>query len=172
MQKFRALIPEAASVIRDGQFATIGAENLVLGYLIQLKLGDKIPADCRIIQSNNLKVDQSMITGESEPVENSVIAQDKKPLEAKNIVFNGSLVEDGSCIAAVIRTGDETLIGSMVELTSDVSVNTSTLKADVEYFVKVIAVIALIQAVFIFVIGCARGLDPVTVFIQGFIGSL
>lgn len=54
-----------------------------------------------------------MITGESEPVEISVNAMDPNALEARNIIFNGSLVVDGGCLAVAIRTGDDTLIGSM-----------------------------------------------------------
>jgi sodium/potassium-transporting ATPase subunit alpha len=57
------------------------------------------------------------------------IAADPNALEAKNIIFNGSLVVDGGCLAVVIRTGDATLIGTMVELTGDVSGGASTLKA-------------------------------------------
>ena len=58
-----------------------------------------------------LQADQSMITGENEPVEVSVNAMDPNALEARNIIFNGSLVVDGGCLAVVIRTGDDTLIG-------------------------------------------------------------
>lgn len=60
-----------------------------------------------------------MITGEAEPVDVQVIAADPNALEAKNIIFNGSLVVDGGCYAVVIRTGDATLIGTMVELTGN-----------------------------------------------------
>ena len=54
-----------------------------------------------------------MITGESEAIETSVVAMDTNALEAKNIIFNGSLVVEGGCLAMVIRTGDDTLIGTM-----------------------------------------------------------
>jgi sodium/potassium-transporting ATPase subunit alpha len=110
-----------------------------------------------------------MITGESEPVEVTVDPQHQNPLEARNIVFNGSLVVDGSCLAVVIRTGDSTLIGTMVELTGDVGKASSTLKKDIEYFVKILTIFALIQAGLLFVVGLSRGLDPLNVFVQGFV---
>ncbi len=110
-----------------------------------------------------------MITGESEPVDNSVTAHDPNALEARNIIFNGSLVVDGGCYAVVIRTGDATLIGTMVELTGDVGKASSTLKNDIDYFVKVLTIFALIQAAAIFIVGTARGLSPLDVFIQGFV---
>jgi len=110
-----------------------------------------------------------MITGESEPVDNTVVASDPNALEARNIIFNGSLVVDGGCYAVIIRSGDATLIGTMVEMTGDVGKASSTLKADIEYFVKVLTVFALIQAASIFIVGLSRGLDPIQVFIQGFV---
>jgi sodium/potassium-transporting ATPase subunit alpha len=169
MEKFRALVPAAAAIIRDGVTSLIPAEDIVVGDLIVLKSGDKIPADCRIIQAESMKVDQSMVTGEAEPVDISVRAKDPNPLESKNLAFNGSLVVDGSGLGVVIRTGDETLIGSMVELTGDTNKAMSTLKADVEKFVILLTKFALLQAVLIFVVGVARGIPPLDAFIQGFI---
>lgn len=110
-----------------------------------------------------------MITGEAEPVDNQVIAADPNALEAKNLIFNGSLVVDGGCYAVVVKTGDATLIGTMVELTGDVGKQASTLKRDIEYFVKVVTVFALCQAALIFIVGLSRGYDPLTVFIYGFV---
>ena len=128
-----------------------------------------MPADCRVVYNQGMKVDQSMITGESEPVDSAVFAADNNPLEARNLIFSGSLVVDGGCLAVAIRTGDSTLMGSMVELTGDVHKSSSTLKADIEYFVLLLTQFALVQALLIFVIGAVRGLDLLQVFIQGFI---
>jgi len=87
----------------------------VPGDLISFKTGDKVPADCRIIYNQGMKVDQSMITGESDPIEVKVEAVDlTNVLEAKNIIFNGSLVIDGNGIGMAIRTGDATLIGGTI----------------------------------------------------------
>jgi sodium/potassium-transporting ATPase subunit alpha len=105
MAKFRNLVPESASIIRDGVMRPLGAGEIVPGDLIRLKSGDKIPADCRVISCSGMKVDQSMITGESEPVDIVEVAADLNPLEARNIVFNGSLVVDGGAIVLAIRTG-------------------------------------------------------------------
>ena len=170
LEKFRALVPEAAAVIRDGQLKPVPAAELVIGDIIKLKSGDKIPADCRIIYNSSMKSDQSMITGESEPIEVSVKALDPNALEARNIIFNGALCVDGEALCVVIRTGDATLIGNMVELTSDVGGSQSTLKADIQYFVYFLTTFALFQSATVFVIGCAvQKINPVTVFINGFI---
>eukprot|EP01039_Chlorochromonas_danica_P011218 gene11218-12512_t len=169
MEQFRAMVPEAAMVIRDGAMKSVDTSELVLGDIIRVKAGDKVPADCRVILCESLKVDQSMITGEAEPVDSQVIAADPHALEAKNIIFNGSLAVDGACYAVVIRTGDATLIGTMVELTGDADKAMSTLKADIEYFVKLLAIFALCQAATVFIVGLSRGLDPIQVFINGFV---
>lgn len=172
MEKFRAMVPLAASCIRDGELTMVKAEELVIGDIICLANGDKVPADCRIIETKDMKVDQSMITGESDPVMVSVNYQDADPLESKNIIFSGSLVIDGSGLAVVIRTGDQTLIGSMVELTGDTGKVQSTLKSDVEHAVYLISTIAAVQAVAAFLVGVLRGIDPITAFVQGFIGKI
>jgi sodium/potassium-transporting ATPase subunit alpha len=169
MEKFRAMVPEAASVIRGGEMKPISAPDIVVGDILRLKSGDKIPADCRVIFSQSLKVDQAMITGEAEPIDISVDAKHHDPLEAKNLVFSGSLVLEGACFAVAIRTGDGTLIGKMVDLTGDADKNTSTLQQDIVYFVRLLAVIALVQSALVFIVGIARGIDPIQVFVQGFI---
>jgi sodium/potassium-transporting ATPase subunit alpha len=110
-----------------------------------------------------------MITGEAEPVDNQVIAADPNALEAKNLIFNGSLVVDGGCYAMVVKTGDHTLMGGMVGMTGDVGKAASTLKADIDYFVKIVTVFALFQAATIFIVGLSRGYDPMQVFIYGFV---
>jgi magnesium-transporting ATPase (P-type) len=171
METFRAMIPESANVIRDGIIAPLKVENLVCGDIIRLKSGDKVPADCRVILTESMKIDQSMITGESEPVDSTVNAADPDPLEAKNIIFNGSLVVDGGCLAVVVRTGDDTLIGTMVGLTEDAGKASSTLKCDVEHFVLLLTKFALVQAIIVFIVGCIRGINPLEAFIQGFISK-
>eukprot|EP01033_Poteriospumella_lacustris_P012785 gene12785-9139_t len=169
MEQFRAMVPEQASAIRDGQLKPMAVSDLVLGDIIRLKAGDKVPADCRVISASSMKVDQSMITGEAEPIDVEVNAADTNALEARNLIFNGSLVVDGSCYACVIKTGDGTLIGTMVELTGDVGKASSTLKTDIERFVKIVTLFALCQAALIFIVGLSRGYNPLTVFIYGFV---
>lgn len=122
-----------------------------------------------VLQS--LKVDQAMITGESEPVECHVDRASNDPLEARNLIFSGSLVVDGSCLALVIRTGDNTLMGTMVELTGDAGKDSSTLKKDIEVFVLYITMFALVQAGIVLIAGILLGGSIVDTFVNGFIGE-
>jgi sodium/potassium-transporting ATPase subunit alpha len=113
MESFRKLVSERAYVHRGGLLIQVGSEELVRGDILQLKTGDKVPVDARIVFHRGLKLDQSLVTGESEAVEGSVEARSENPLEAGNLVFRGSLVVDGSCLAITIRTGDGTLMGKV-----------------------------------------------------------
>lgn len=111
-----------------------------------------------------------MITGEAEPVDIQVQPADlQNPLEAKNLIFNGSLVVDGAAYAVVIKTGDATLIGTMVELTGDVNKSASTLRQEITFFVQILTIFALCQAALIFIVGLSRGYNPVQVFVFGFV---
>lgn len=170
MEKFRAMIPAQTTVTRDGVQKKMSATDIVPGDIIKIGSGDKIPADCRVIFSQSLKVDQSMITGESEPIDVSVDSKNQNALESKNIVFNGSLCVDGTAIAVAIRTGDYTLIGKMVSLTGDVGKSSSTLQRDIVYFVRVVAIFALFQALAVMIVsGVVYGVNIQSLFIQGFI---
>ena len=169
MAKFKELVPEDATVIREGIPRPVPVHQLVLGDIIRLKAGDKVPADCRVIFNAGLLIDQSIMMGEADPVQISVWPQNDAPLESKNIIFNGSLVVDGSGLAVVIRTGDCTYIGTLVELTADTAGNETNLKKDIDSFVMLIAVFSLVQATLVFIIGVARGMPILDTFIQGFV---
>ena len=67
MESFKNMVPQQALVIRNGEKKTVVAREICLGDIIEVKGGDKIPADIRVLQSNSMKVDNSSLTGESEP---------------------------------------------------------------------------------------------------------
>ena len=89
------MMPSAASVIRDGREEKIPTEELVVGDLVILSYGNKVPADCRIIETKDLKFDKSMLTGESEAIEGTVECTDEKYVESKNIAYMTTLVTQG-----------------------------------------------------------------------------
>jgi sodium/potassium-transporting ATPase subunit alpha len=167
MEKFRALVPAHCMVVRDGLTHSVPAETVVPGDLLLLGSGGKVSADCRVVSCDSMLVNQSMITGESEAVEVREIAASTNPLEARNLLFNGSLVVEGSALAVVIRTGDATLVGTIVELTSTSTKGASTLRCELDYFVNILLVIALVQAAAVLIVGLARGYDVVTVVVYG-----
>lgn len=87
MDSFKNLVPKNAIVIRDGIKKNIKADHLVVGDLIEIKGGDQIPGDIRLTKNEFLRVDNSTLTGESEPQNRSLHAENENPLEAKNLLF-------------------------------------------------------------------------------------
>ncbi len=111
----RSLLKNEAFVLRDGKKQKISSKDLVPGDIILLEEGDKVPADCRIIESNELHVDESMLTGESDHVlkDPSVIKKTVPVAERKNLVFMDTYVSNGSATCLVTGTGKDTEIGKI-----------------------------------------------------------
>ncbi|XP_054156660.1 sodium/potassium-transporting ATPase subunit alpha-1-like isoform X2 [Oppia nitens] len=97
MESFKKLVPQSATVLRDGKVHTIPAEELVVGDIVEVKGGDRIPADIRIIKADGCKVDNSSLTGESEPQPRGPEMTNENPLETKNLAFFSS-----NCVEALI----------------------------------------------------------------------
>ena len=172
MKKFYRLIPEAATIIRDGEHISINIEDLVIGDILLIKNGEKIPADCRILSSFDLLVDMGILTGENEIISCTVNPLSEDPLEAKNLVFKGSLVLSGTGVAVVIRTGDNTLIGTVANISSTVQKANTTLRSEVEDVVRKISKVAVCMALLVFIVGVGRGLPVLLTFIRGFVGMI
>uniref|UniRef100_A0A671RHF9 ATPase Na+/K+ transporting subunit alpha 1a, tandem duplicate 4 n=1 Tax=Sinocyclocheilus anshuiensis TaxID=1608454 RepID=A0A671RHF9_9TELE len=98
MESFKNLVPQQALVIRDGEKKCINAEEVVAGDLVEVKGGDRIPADLRIISAHGCKVDNSSLTGESEPQTRSPDFSNENPLETRNIAFFSTNCVEGTQI--------------------------------------------------------------------------
>ncbi|GBC10190.1 hypothetical protein RclHR1_09410003 [Rhizophagus clarus] len=153
LESFLSMIPQQCYVIREGKLSQIQAANLVLGDVVFVKMGDKVPADLLIFSSTDMKVDNSSLTGESEPQERIKTNTHKNPLEATNICFNGTLVVSGEGYGIVIRTGDNTVLGQIAGLTAGEEKNKSPLAVEIDKFVKIIATIAILCGIIFFGIG-------------------
>ncbi|VDC02481.1 unnamed protein product [Peniophora sp. CBMAI 1063] len=155
LQSFLALIPPSARVVRDGTLTSVPAANLVKGDVVLLRVGDKTPADCVIISATDLKVDNSSLTGESEPQERMAKPNGMscRAVEAENVAFNSTLIVNGEAYGVVIRTGDHTLIGQIAKLTGSESGNKSPLGTEIAHFVSLVATVAGFFAVVFFVVG-------------------
>ncbi|HWZ14304.1 MAG TPA: magnesium-translocating P-type ATPase [Mucilaginibacter sp.] len=116
-EKLKSMVKTTATVIRAEEKTEIDIKKLVPGDIIQLSAGDMIPADVRILQSKDLFVSQSMLTGEALPVEktgNAVAdAGRQSALDLNNICFMGTNVVSGTAVATVVNTGEETYFGSL-----------------------------------------------------------
>jgi sodium/potassium-transporting ATPase subunit alpha len=141
MEKFGKLLPSACIVIRNGQERNYDAHHLVPGDIVKIKGGDRVPADMRIIFSQNLKVENASITGESRPVTlvQNQSSEGVPPTESTCLAFKASNCVEGEALGLVVRTGDHTLIGQIAHLTASSEESESTLQIEIKHVIKVIS---------------------------------
>ncbi|MBD2147733.1 cation-transporting P-type ATPase [Sphaerospermopsis sp. FACHB-1194] len=155
LSALKKILPSQAKVYRDGKLSVIAARELVSGDVMQLEEGDKISADARLIESQSLYVDASVLTGESLPVpriSEPVTAANIHASEASNLVFAGSTVAAGRGLAVVYATGTHTEFGQVAHLTANVKREASTLEVQISRVVHIITIIALSMGVVIFLL--------------------
>tara|TARA_Y100000310_G_scaffold244242_1_gene248933 strand:+ start:2410 stop:5076 length:2667 start_codon:yes stop_codon:yes gene_type:complete len=157
MQSFKKMMPTKIQVLRDGRRKEILAEELVPGDIIFLSEGDKVPADARLIEHHALKVDNSSLTGESEPQLRSLECTHDNILESRNMIFSGTLVQTGTGTAIVYSTGMKTQIGRIAQLTKETGETITPMRKEINHFIKIISSIAIILGVAFFFLSFALG---------------
>jgi sodium/potassium-transporting ATPase subunit alpha len=171
MEGFKKLVPEYATVVRDGEARKVDASQLVIGDIVLVKGGDKIPADLRIIESNSMKVNNSSLTGESEPQSRSTEMTDDNPLETKNLAWYTSFATEGTATGMVIATGDDTMIGRIAALVLNTESVQTPINREIHFFIKMISAVALTLGITFLIISIAYGyrVVPTLVFVIGII---
>lgn len=142
-----------AIVIRNGKKETINSNDLVCGDVVYLKRGDVVPADLRIIECNNLEIDESMLTGESENVfkSNSVIIENVSLGERKNCLFRGTKVINGKASGIVYSVGMNTEIGKIASMMQEVKKKKSPLEKNIDKFSRDLAILILGVCLIVFI---------------------
>uniref|UniRef100_I3M9Q4 Potassium-transporting ATPase alpha chain 1 n=1 Tax=Ictidomys tridecemlineatus TaxID=43179 RepID=I3M9Q4_ICTTR len=154
---FKNLVPQQATVIRDGDKFQINADQLVVGDLVEMKGGDRVPADIRILAAQGCKVDNSSLTGESEPQTRSPECTHESPLETRNIAFFSTMCLEGTAQGLVVNTGDRTIIGRIASLASGVENEKTPIAIEIEHFVDIIAGLAILFGATFFVVAMCIG---------------
>uniref|UniRef100_A0A8D2CGV1 Sodium/potassium-transporting ATPase subunit alpha n=1 Tax=Sus scrofa TaxID=9823 RepID=A0A8D2CGV1_PIG len=152
MASFHKMIPQQALVIRDSEKKTVPAEQLVVGDIVEIKGGDQIPADIRLLTAQGCKVDNSSLTGESEPQPRSCEFTHENPLETRNIGFFSTTCLEGTATGMVINTGDRTIIGQIASLASGVQNVKTPIAVEIEHFVHIVAGVAVSVGILFFII--------------------
>jgi len=117
IEKLKEMVMPISIIIRDGVEQEISTREIVPGDILILRTGEKIPADCVIISEKNLLVNESILTGESNEIEKKS-AKDLASPENENLIFAGSFIVDGKCVAKVIYTGMTTKFGKIAGMIS------------------------------------------------------
>ncbi|XP_057374553.1 sodium/potassium-transporting ATPase subunit alpha-B-like [Daphnia carinata] len=157
MDSFKGLIPQFAEVTREGEKMTVKVEELVVGDLIDVKFGDRLPADMLILSCSSFKVDNSSLTGESEPQSRSPECTHNNPLETKNLAFFSSSAVEGVARGVVVRTGDNTVMGRIASLTSGVDSGPTPMAREIQEFIHLVSFIAIFTGVVIFSVAMVLG---------------
>ena len=167
IESLKKLTPQIAKVTRNGIFQEIDAINLVPGDVIELEAGNYVPADCRIVESYNLKIEESSLTGETEEVEkecDNIFKADIPIGDMKNMAFMGSIVENGHGKAIVTEIGMNTKIGSIANMIIEEESPETPIQKKLSEVGKILGIACLAICAIVFVIGVLRKLDPIEMF--------
>ncbi len=156
LDSMKSITNPSVTVLRDGIVRTVDSSLLVPGDIILLETGDFISADARIIESNEFRCNESMLTGDEIPVEKSgdEIYEDITPLENRsNMVFSGTSVVHGSAKAVVVATGLNTEIGRTSAILQQTGEKSLPLEGELDGIGKIVNIIILIICLIVFIIG-------------------
>merc|ERR1712213_3799 len=171
MESFKNLVPQYAVVRRNGEKITVKAAELTLGDIVEIKFGDRVPADLRVIEARGFKVDNSSLTGESEPQTRSPEFTNENPLETRNLAFFSTNAVEGTCVGMVVNIGDNTVMGRIANLASGLEVGETPIAKEIAHFIHIITGVAVFLGVTFFIIAFILGyfwLDAV-IFLIGII---
>jgi sodium/potassium-transporting ATPase subunit alpha len=153
MASFKNYVPAKSTVVRSGKQVEILSEQIVVGDIVVLKYGMRVSADMRVIECSNLYVDNSCLTGESLELERLTDHVEDKALEAKNLMFYGTLVKSGTGRGLVIHVGDHTFMGLIAKVMTDTEVQQTPIAIEIEHFIHIISYIAFFLGISFFVAG-------------------
>merc|ERR1712170_387 len=171
MESFKNLVPQYALVRRNGEKVTIPAVELTLGDVVEAKFGDRLPADLRVVEARQFKVDNSSLTGESEPQARTPEFTHDNPLETKNLAFFSTNAVEGTCVGMVVNIGDNTVMGRIAGLASGLASDQTPIAKEIAHFIHIITGVAVFLGVTFFIIAFILGynwLDAV-IFLIGII---
>ncbi|CAD5210637.1 unnamed protein product [Bursaphelenchus xylophilus] len=171
MKGFADMVPPMATVIRDGKHKEIQVQDLVVGDLVECKGGDRCPADIRIIKSQGFKLDYSSLTGENDPITKTPEFTHNNPLESRNVALFSTNVVEGYCKGIVMLTGDRTIMGRIAALTSQVTSGKTPLSTEMNHFINVIGIVAIVIGVVFFAISISinRNIVSAIIFFIGIV---
>lgn len=171
MAGFKNFIPAKCKTLRNGEQSEIEATLICRGDIVFIKAGDRIPADLRVIESNEMKVDNSSLTGEAEEVVKDPEFSNDNILETKNMIFFGTLCRTGHAKCIVVSIGDKTVMGCIAKLASETEMKETPIAIEIKHFIKIVSAVAVFLGVSFLIIGMILNPDILTnlVFMIGII---
>ncbi|KPI36825.1 Sodium/potassium-transporting ATPase subunit alpha [Cyphellophora attinorum] len=150
MDSILDLLPSQCAVVRGGQTAIIRSADLVPGDIVNLSIGNKVPADLRLLStSGDVRFDRAVLTGEADEIDGAVNPTDDNFLETRNIALMGTVVTNGKAQGIVVGTGPHTVMGSVAQATTDVKEKPTLIQREITRFIKIILCLTFCLALLI-----------------------
>ncbi|MFH1521618.1 MAG: HAD-IC family P-type ATPase [archaeon] len=167
IEKLRKSLRYKVMVLRDGVQMEIDSKFLVPGDIVFLNAGDKVLADCRILNLENLQVNEAILSGESFPVDKSIDILDKNIglADRKNMVYAGTSISRGKATAIVVETGHGTEFGKLAELVQKTESEIMPLEKKMNIFSRNISIAILILVTIVFGVGVLSGIEWIEMFL-------
>lgn len=155
LESIRSMLSSEAITLRDEKIRMVPAEELVPGDIVMLQSGDKVPADIRLVEVKNLRIEEAPLTGESLPVEKSdePVPANAQIGDRKCMAYSGTLVVSGRGKGVVIATGGDTELGHINKMLKEVKVMETPLLRQIEHFGKILTIVILIVCAIAFAYG-------------------
>ena len=157
--KLHSAIKTTTTVIREGHKKEILQEELVMGDLVDLRAGEKVPADGRLVFSENLQVSEAVLTGESKVSRKDIkkLPVDSSLADRENMVYMGSLIEGGKGLALITSVGKQSEVGGIADLIKDIRELKSPLQKKIAKLGNMIGILIVFLVAILFVGGILRG---------------
>jgi Ca2+-transporting ATPase len=167
MDALMQMVKPNAKIKRDGAIRLIPARDIVPGDIIILETGDKVPADARLIEASNLKIDEAILTGESVAIgkHNKTLDEEVSLAERKNMVHMGTIVSYGRATAVTIATGPNSEIGNIARTIQELPTTKTPLQKSIGKLSKYLVILFLVFCSLLVIIGLVQGLDWLEIFI-------
>jgi len=155
LEALKRMVAPQVIVFRNGRELKIDSKNLVPGDIILLDAGSRVPADARLIEAANLRVDESALTGESTPVTKVLgeLPENTAVTDRKNMLFMGTIITDGRARAVVTETGMRTEFGNIAGMVQEIKEEAPPMKQKMEKMGRQLGTISVILTTFVFLLG-------------------
>ncbi|MCW4009981.1 MAG: cation-transporting P-type ATPase [Candidatus Bathyarchaeota archaeon] len=163
----KKLASPTTTVLRNGQAVQVPTQEVVVGDIVLLKVGERVPADAKLLDAQRLQVDESTLTGESFPVAKDANADEAGRGEKQNRVFAGTVIAKGHAKAAVTATGAGTELGKVAGITKAAKEPKTPLQLSMKQLSKTLIWIALFFSILIPVLSLLRGMAPTQAILYG-----
>ncbi len=167
LESLRKISAPTAKVFRDGKLIETDAENIVRGDILPLEAGDKVPADCKLLEAYALECDESILTGESVPAIKKVSASNGNALNQSGVIYMGTIIVKGRCTAEVICTGKNTQMGQVSDMLGEIEEERTPLQKRLGELGKIIGISCLVICAVVSLAGILHGFGVMDMLLTG-----